>query len=417
MRRFFRFLWLPPSVFLLCFVTLYEVYPPDADEEDTLRQQRALLGSIPAKKKPYFYVGVYAASEPVYHVEYADVSCSLGKEVALAMGGKPRMQEWLSTFDAWYTSCTPQNRMKFEGRLQQSKVQTLQEAMTEVAYSEKDTVAAHLALQLEQMKTNMCFDRLIPVLRWHGSACRVHAGVIAYKSSLGKQLKGQWIQAAGWSFSLGICVWILTMILGCLLGIWSIYPSGAVAVRLVNTVAVSVPSFAWGVLFLVLLYHFFPSIAWPMHDPGFFGDALSRDFTQTIARLSLPAYCIAWMPAAYVATLLRTSILEELQKPYVQTAQAKGLSDTTLLFKHVLKNAAFPVVTALLGYLPGFLVGSLVIEQLFVLPGLGRMLYQSFLAREYVVLLTALPLMATFVWLVWIVADVLYAWLDPRVIR
>jgi peptide/nickel transport system permease protein len=417
MARFFRFAWLPLIVFVLCFFALQEVLQPvDSDTEENRRQVYSSREvSFTVAEKPYFFVSIHAASEPFYWEGYADFSWRVAKTLALHIGGKADVENWLLTFDSWYKSLSMQERISLESSLKVQKIDNIHRVLKLLGTGKGDTTASWLAVSLLRMRNNVQFDRLMPTIRWNGTSCRAYMALQAYRKVMGRNLKGQWPQAIGWSLSLGGMAWLFASSLGFMLGVYAITPAGAWIVRIFSFMTASIPSFAWGVLFLLAMLHLSPAVAWPLHDPGNFLDALARDFIGTLARLSLPALCMALMPAGYAASLFQTAIQGELLKPYVQTAKAKGLSAKRILLGHVIKNASFPLITSLLGYLPGFLAGSLVIEQLFGLPGVGRLLYQSFLARDFAVLLTFLPLLATFIWLVWILADLLYALLDPRI--
>ena len=132
------------------------------------------------------------------------------------------------------------------------------------------------------------------------------------------------------------------------------------------------------------------------------------------SHLVLPVACLTYPALAYVARHLRAAALLQLRQPYVNTARMKGLSESQVLWRHVFRNAAFPLVTLLGGLLPSLLAGSILIEQIFNLPGMGRLLFTAALARDWPVV-TALVLLNGLVTVVglWL-ADVGYALLDPR---
>ena len=129
----------------------------------------------------------------------------------------------------------------------------------------------------------------------------------------------------------------------------------------------------------------------------------------------LPIAAYAMIPMATYARYTRSAMLDQLNKPYVTVLRAKGLSERKIVFQHVLRNAAIPVVTVLglqIGHLLG---GSIVVEVVFNYPGVGRMLYAAVFARDYPVV-QATVLFAVLVFLfVNLLVDILYALLDPRV--
>ncbi|MGH7209905.1 MAG: ABC transporter permease, partial [Acetobacteraceae bacterium] len=133
-----------------------------------------------------------------------------------------------------------------------------------------------------------------------------------------------------------------------------------------------------------------------------------------LARVALPVAAIALPATAALARILRASLQEALEQDYVRTARAKGLSERAVLLRHGLRNALLPFTTAA-GILAGYLFGgSVVVEQVFALPGLGRLMVGAIAERDYALVQAAI-LLATLVFLVVnACVDVLYAALDPR---
>lgn len=133
------------------------------------------------------------------------------------------------------------------------------------------------------------------------------------------------------------------------------------------------------------------------------------------AHLFLPVLCLTYPSLAYVARHLRSAAIKELRMPYVVTARMKGLPGTRVLWKHVFRNAAFPLVTLLGGLLPALLAGSVLIEQIFNLPGMGQLLYSSAIARDWPVVTALILINGLLTILGLVIADVSYALIDPRV--
>ncbi|MBB4081018.1 peptide/nickel transport system permease protein [Lewinella aquimaris] len=187
---------------------------------------------------------------------------------------------------------------------------------------------------------------------------------------------------------------------------------------LLTFVAFGVPSF-W---VATLLANFFTTPAFGLNifpSVGFGSIPVGADwFTVLKIRagdLFLPVLCLAYPSFAYVSRHLRSAALVELHKPYVLTARMKGLAGSQVLWNHVFRNAAFPLITMLGVLLPALLAGSVVIEQIFNLPGMGLLLYSSATARDWPVV-TALVLINGLLTIISLtLADVGYALLDPRV--
>ena len=134
-----------------------------------------------------------------------------------------------------------------------------------------------------------------------------------------------------------------------------------------------------------------------------------------VAHLLLPVFCLAYPSLAYVSRHLRSAAIVEMDRPYVRTAYMKGLSDSEVLWKHIFRNAAFPLITLLGGLLPALLAGSVLIEEIFNLPGMGKLLYQSAVNEDWPVVITLVLINGVLTITGLFLADVFYALLDPRV--
>jgi peptide/nickel transport system permease protein len=171
----------------------------------------------------------------------------------------------------------------------------------------------------------------------------------------------------------------------------------------------AVPTFWMGILLLLGLSAAIP--IFPLQ--GYV--ALRANPLEWLRHLALPAIALGTERAAALVRLVRASVLDELQREYVRTARGKGLADRFVLRRHVLQNSAIPVLTVAglqLGYLMG---GTIVIEQVFGLPGLGRLLLQGIYARDLVVVQGAVITIAIMFALLNLAVDLLYAVIDPRI--
>lgn len=164
---------------------------------------------------------------------------------------------------------------------------------------------------------------------------------------------------------------------------------------------VSMPSFWLGVL---LILFFSLRLGWlPATGQG------------GVERLILPAFTLGFGAAAIIARLVRSSVLEVLRHEYITTARAKGLSPRVVLLRHALKNALIPVVTIVGLQFGALLAGTVVIETVFSRPGVGRMVVNAILVKDFPVAQGAILIIATTYVLANLIVDLLYAWLDPRV--
>jgi len=179
--------------------------------------------------------------------------------------------------------------------------------------------------------------------------------------------------------------------------------------RIVSLSGLSLPLFVTGALILWLLVRFFRWIP-PLEFVPFTENPL-----ENLKQLIWPALCQAYYISAPITRLTRSQMLEVIRHDYVRTARAKGLAERAVVYRHALKNALLPVVT-FVGWWGGRLLGGLVImEIIFVVPGMGTSLVQAVSQRDYPTVQAFIFVMAVVFLLVNLAVDLLYAWLDPRI--
>jgi peptide/nickel transport system permease protein len=184
--------------------------------------------------------------------------------------------------------------------------------------------------------------------------------------------------------------------------------AGDIAVMGASQLGVAIPNF-WFAMMLVLIFaikfHWFSAGGFPGWDEGFWGG---------IKALTLPAIALALPQAAILARVMRSSLLDMLSEDFMRTARAKGLSRRQALWRHALRNAMIPVLTILGLQFSFLLAGAIIIEQVFFLPGLGRLVFQSISARDLIVVESVVMLLVFAVILVNFLVDLTYALVDPR---
>jgi peptide/nickel transport system permease protein len=185
-------------------------------------------------------------------------------------------------------------------------------------------------------------------------------------------------------------------------------PAGGFAVRLLSIAGITVPSFWLGIMLLYGATALWPGarlIGWT----PFLQDPLAN-----LRACALPVIALALPVVASLARILRAGLQDALRQDYVRTARAKGLSEPAVLFRHALRNALIPFATSA-GILAGYLFGgSVVIEQVFALPGLGRLMVGAIADRNYPLVQAAILLATLAFVLVNAIIDLLYAAIDPR---
>ncbi|WP_130838439.1 ABC transporter permease [Lachnoclostridium sp. Marseille-P6806] len=171
-------------------------------------------------------------------------------------------------------------------------------------------------------------------------------------------------------------------------------------IMVITTAFVSMPSFIMGSLLLVTFAvktHIFPANG------------------STRAGLVLPIVTLMLYPMAYITRLTRSSMLDVLGQDYIRTARAKGVSGMRIIFGHALKNALIPVITYLGPQLAYIVTGSLVVEQIFAVPGLGRSFVNSITNRDYTLIMGTTIVLATLIVVMNLVSDIMYKIVDPRI--
>ena len=171
---------------------------------------------------------------------------------------------------------------------------------------------------------------------------------------------------------------------------------------------VAIPNF-WFAILLILLFSV--KLGW-FSAGGFAG--WDAGWFPAFKSLVLPAVALALPQAAILARVTRSSVLETVQEDYIRTARAKGLSRSQALWRHAVRNALIPVVTILGLQLSFLLAGTIIIENVFYLPGVGRLLFQAIAQRDLMVVKNLVLVLAATVVLINFLVDLLYAVLDPR---
>ena len=183
---------------------------------------------------------------------------------------------------------------------------------------------------------------------------------------------------------------------------------GDVAVMGVSQLGISVPNF-WLALLLIVLFavhlRWFGAGGFPGWDAG---------AVPALKSLLLPALALATVQGAILTRFTRSAVLETMREDYVRTARAKGLTRGQTLRRHVLRNAMIPIVTVMGLQFANLLAGTIVVENVFALPGVGRLILQAITNRDIVVVRDVVTLLAAMVVLINLGVDLLYAAIDPR---
>lgn len=265
--------------------------------------------------------------------------------------------------------------------------------------------------QVDQIRQNMGLDKPIYLqfFVWIGMLLSGDLGVSLLS---GTPVLGMIADRCGPSLALGISTIIVTVIVAVPLGVIAAKRQGKLLDRAVMTFSVfgfSVPSF---VISYLLIYLFSIELGWfPVQ--GY--KPLADGFWPFAQRLVLPTLALSVVYIALIARITRSSIIEVMGEDYIRTARAKGVKEKTVLMRHALRNAAVPIVTIIGIGIASLISGVVVTESVFNLPGLGRLIVEAVLARDYPVI-QALILLFSFTYiLINLLIDVLYTLFDPRI--
>jgi len=197
-------------------------------------------------------------------------------------------------------------------------------------------------------------------------------------------------------------------------GIWAAARRGSAAdlsVMGATQLGIAVPNF-WFAMLLVLLFsitlRWFSAGGFPGWDQGLLAG---------LRALTLPAVSLALPQASILARVMRSALLDTLDEDFVRTARAKGLSRRQAIWRHALRNAMIPVLTIIGLQFSFLLAGAIIIENIFFLPGLGRLVFQGITQRDLIVVESVVMILVFAVILVTFLVDLAYAWVDPRLRR
>mgnify|MGYP003536825893 FL=1 len=249
-------------------------------------------------------------------------------------------------------------------------------------------------------------------LNWIGGMLQGQTGLSISYDTPTAQLMAERLQV---TLPLAVLAMGLTVALALALGIYAASQqnkAGDVGVMTLSQLGLALPNF-WLAILLILLFAVnlewvsaggFPG--WSEEDGGGIGEGLKA--------LLLPAMALAAVQTAILTRVTRSAVLDTLREDFVRTARAKGLSRRQVLWGHVLRNAMVPVLTVMGLQFGNLITSAIVIENVFVLPGIGRLIFQAIANRDLIVVRDVVMLLSALVILINFCIDVLYAWIDPR---
>lgn len=269
--------------------------------------------------------------------------------------------------------------------------------------------------------------RLIPALHWYGTKNQFHQWITNFMTGNfgtsfqdGRPVKSVIWSAVRWTLILSFISILLTYLIAIPLGIISAANKDSLKDQSISTslfVLYSLPNFWVATLLIMFLgggdfLDIFPANGIGQIDSSM--SFLEKLWTRT-HHLILPVICFTYGSLAFLSRQMRGAMINTLSQDYIRTAKAKGLDNETVLWKHGLKNSLIPIITLFANVFPLLISGAVILEFKFTIPGMGKTAYEALLARDYPVVYTIVMFSAILTLVGYLVADILYAIVDPRI--
>jgi|WetSurMetagenome_2_1015567.scaffolds.fasta_scaffold23652_4 peptide/nickel transport system permease protein len=265
--------------------------------------------------------------------------------------------------------------------------------------------------RLQDLRHQFGLDKpvIVQYVNWLGNLFHGKMGTsIFYREDVGKLL----VKRIPVTMYLGFLAILVTIIVGAPLGIIAAIKRGTktdALVTFLSNLGVTIPVFWLGIL---MIFVFGLKLNW-LPIAGYTSPLV--DFTMSIKQIIMPVICECIFGVASISRQIRSCMLEVIQQDYIRTAWAKGLRQSVIITQHALKNSLIPVVTMLGIQVSMIFGGSVLVETVFAIPGIGRLLATSIFGHDYVVVQGVTLVIAIVVLLSNLIVDISYGWLDPRI--
>ncbi|MCO6501199.1 MAG: ABC transporter permease [Vicingus serpentipes] len=269
-------------------------------------------------------------------------------------------------------------------------------------------------------------NRYIPVIHWYGLKNQYHNWIsgfvvgdygISYQDK--RPVSSKIFEALKWSMILSILSIIIAYIVAIPLGVKSATSKGSTTEKLITTLLFllySLPNFWIATMLIQFLggggLDWFPTFGLgnlPESAPFF------DRFFETAYHFILPLFCLTYASFAFISRQMRGGMLDVLEMDYIRTAKAKGLKNQVIVWKHAFRNSLIPIITLFANIFPLAISGSFIIEVIFSIPGMGQLTLKAIFARDFPIVFTVLMFTAILTLVGNLVADILYAYVDPRI--
>ena len=404
---------------------------------------------------PLFYLSLESTAYPdTFHQIILPRQRDLLDKLVSQYGNWPEIQEYYLSLEhldllyyQWPDSVAPDNRIKFQRSLSQlfytyenSSINNLYDQLTEefiaigqLPYASQVTdllvpplTKAKAAYQ--RVKNNATPGKLAqPSIRWHGTNNQYHRWISGFiTGNFGRSIRDRRPvfdkikEAAWWTLSMNLVAIFLSFAVSIPIGVYSASRAQQRPDRIISFltfVFYSIPQF-WMAMLLVVFF------TTPQYGMNWFASVGLGDlpteapfwsrFWERLSHLILPIFCITYATVAFISRQVRGSMIDVIQKDFIRTAFAKGLPRSQVAWKHAFRNALFPLITLIALVFPAAIGGSVIVEVIFNIPGMGRLLFESILGRDWPVVFMVLMIVTLLTVLGNLVADVLYNLADPR---
>ena len=270
----------------------------------------------------------------------------------------------------------------------------------------------------------------VPDIKWHGCNNQYHnwmanfiTGDFGYSYNTGLSVSTRIKESLWWTLIMNLLAIFFAFLISVPLGVRSAVKKGSAFDRLSSLglfILYSMPVF-W-VATLLLVYFTTPEYGkfmdiFPSSGLGDFSDDIPfwDRFWDRGAHMILPVICLTYGALAYLSRQVRGAMIDTISQDYIRTARAKGLTDTAVTWRHAFRNSLFPLISIIAMIFPSVLAGSVIVEFIFNIPGMGRLVFDSIISKDWPIVYTVLMLTAVLAMLGNLIGDMLYAWVDPRV--
>ena len=398
--------------------------------------------------RPVFYFEVNSLAEPdtLFQIYNQDVRNSLERLIdkygnwsliqnyyqkILQLQTEIQSLHTLPAYQSYQARQLLQQALESSIRLSKSKPEQIPHVLSQLDEATNDRLLTGIKHPLDEVREaystvktqSSIWKKFVPRLVWHGSYNQYHSwitdilteGNFGHSYSSGQPITDRISSLFFWSFIFALLSTVIIYAVGIPMGIAAAAKPGGWWDRLSGTgvfALSSIPSF-WLATMLLFFFanpdpdmlNWFPS-SFNMIDPT---------FGEKISRMVLPLIAYSYGGLAFVSRSMRASLLDIGGQDFVRTAKAKGLDGRQIVFKHMLKNALLPIITIFVSVFPALVGGSVVLERIFGIPGMGNEIHAASLSNDIPMILAVFTLSGIMTLVGYLIADILYSWLDPRI--